>query len=58
MNNNVYKGDVQPNHKEYSVWVDSKGVIKTFDGNEWKVASGGCISTNKDFNNDFNLDFN
>lgn len=43
MNNNVYKGDVQPNHKEYSVWIDSKGVIKTFDGNEWKVSSGGGI---------------
>ena len=43
MNNNVYKGDIQPNHREYSVWVDSKGLIKTFDGNEWKVASGGGI---------------
>lgn len=43
MNNNIYKGDVQPNPKEYSVWVDSKGIIKTFDGNAWKVSSGGGI---------------
>lgn len=38
MNNNVYKGDVQPNHKEYSVWVDNKGSIKAFDGNAWKAS--------------------
>lgn len=38
MNNNVYKGDVQPNHKEYSVWVDNKGIIKAFDGNAWKAS--------------------
>lgn len=37
-NNNVYKGDVQPNHKEYSVWVDNKGIIKAFDGNAWKAS--------------------
>ena len=40
MNNNVYKGSVQPNPKEYSVWVDSKGVIKTWNGTEWIEQSG------------------
>lgn len=40
MNNNVYKGSVQPNPKEYSVWVDDKGVIKTWNGTEWIEQSG------------------
>ena len=32
MNSKVYIGNIQPNPKEYKIWVDDKGVIRTFDG--------------------------
>jgi hypothetical protein len=35
MNNNIYKGSIQPNPKEYNIWVNDKGLIKTWNGNEW-----------------------
>lgn len=34
--NKIFYGDVQPNHKEHKIWVDSKGVIKTYNNEEDK----------------------
>lgn len=28
-------GKTQPNPKEYKMWIDDDGVIKTFDGVKW-----------------------
>lgn len=35
MNSKIYYGNVQPNPKEFKIWVNDKGVIKTWDGNKW-----------------------
>ena len=32
----IFYGDVQPNHKEHKIWVNSKGVIKTYNNEEDK----------------------
>lgn len=29
--NKIFYGDIQPNHKEHKIWINSKGVIKTYD---------------------------
>ena len=35
MSSKIYYGKIQPNSKEYKIWVDVKGVIRTFDGQKW-----------------------
>ena len=37
MNAKIYKGNIQPNPKEYKIWVDDKGIIRTWDGTKWIV---------------------
>lgn len=46
MNAKIYNGNVQPNHKEYKIWVDDEGIIKTWNGTEWveNTAGGGSDS--------------
>ena len=41
MNAKIYNGNVQPNHKEYKIWVNDEGTIKTWNGTEWIEQSGG-----------------
>lgn len=41
MNAKIYNGNVQPNHKEYKIWVNDEGAIKTWNGTEWIEQSGG-----------------
>lgn len=41
MNSKIYIGNVQPNPKEFKVWIDDEGVIKTFDGQKWNKIEGG-----------------
>ena len=40
MNAKIYNGNIQPNHKEYKIWVDDDGIIKTWNGTEWVEQSG------------------
>ena len=40
MNANIYNGNIQPNHKEYKIWVNDEGIIKTWNGIEWIEQSG------------------
>lgn len=40
MNAKIYTGNVQPNPKEYKVWVNDEGVIKTYNGETWVEQSG------------------
>lgn len=40
MNAKIYTGNIQPNPKEYKVWVNDEGVIKTWNGTEWIEQSG------------------
>ena len=40
MNAKIYNGNVQPNHKEYKIWVNDEGIIKTWNGTEWVEQSG------------------
>ena len=40
MNAKIYNGNVQPNHKEYKIWVNDEGIIKTWNGTEWIEQSG------------------
>lgn len=44
MNAKIYNGNVQPNHKEYKIWVNDEGIIKTWNGTEWIEQSGGSAS--------------
>ena len=45
MNAKIYNGNVQPNPKEYKIWVNDEGIIKTWNGTEWiEVAAGGSAS--------------
>ena len=42
MNSKIYNGNVQPNPKEFKIWVDDEGTIRTWNGTEWiEAASGG-----------------
>lgn len=41
MNAKIYNGNVQPNPKEFKVWVNDEGLIKTWNGTEWVEQSGG-----------------
>lgn len=46
MNAKIYNGNVQPNPKEYKIWVNDEGIIKTWNGTEWIEQSGGSGSGN------------
>ena len=35
MNAKMYNGNIQPNHKEYKIWVNDEGIIKTWNGTKW-----------------------
>ena len=48
MNAKIYNGNVQPNHKEYKIWVNDEGIIKTWNGTEWIEQSGGSGSGSSD----------
>lgn len=46
MNAKLYIGNVQPNPKEFKVWVTDEGVIKTWNGQKWvEQSNGGDDST-------------
>ena len=47
MNANIYTGNVQPNHKEFKIWVNDEGIIKTWNGTEWIEYGGGSSSDDK-----------
>lgn len=40
MNNNIYKGSIQPNPKEYKIWIDDNNEIKVWNGGQWNLSSG------------------
>ena len=40
MNAKIYNGNVQPNPKEFKIWVNNEGIIKTWNGTEWIEQSG------------------
>ena len=44
MNAKIYNGNIQPNHKEYKIWVNNEGIIKTWNGTKWV----GQIGTSDD----------
>lgn len=46
MNAKIYNGNIQPNPKEYKIWVNDEGTIKTWNGTEWieSASSGGSGS--------------
>lgn len=35
--NKIFYGNIRPNPKESKIWVDVKGVIRTFDGQKWNI---------------------
>lgn len=41
MNAKIYNGNVQPNPKEFKIWVNDEGVIKTWNGTKWVEATAG-----------------
>lgn len=41
MNAKIYKGNVQPNPKEFKIWVNDEGTIRTWNGTEWVEATAG-----------------
>lgn len=41
MNSKIYNGNVQPNPKEFKIWVDDEGTIRTWNGTEWIEATAG-----------------
>ena len=45
MNAKIYNGNVQPNPKEYKIWVNDDGLIKTWNGTEWAEQNGGSSQT-------------
>ena len=47
MSAKIYTGNVQPNHKEFKIWVNDEGLIKTWDGQKWIECSGGGSSDDK-----------
>ena len=40
MNAKIYNGNIQPNPKEFKIWVNDEGLIKTWNGTEWVEQSG------------------
>ena len=53
MNAKIYNGNVQPNPKEFKIWVNDEGIIKTWNGTEWieqsEGSSGGENGNNVEF---------
>lgn len=45
MNSKIYYGNTQPNSKEFKIWVNDEGVIKTWDGNKWNAVESNSGST-------------
>lgn len=47
MNSKIYYGNVQPNSKEYKIWVNNEGSIKTYDTTQgtWSEVKGGASNT-------------
>ena len=41
MNAKIYNGNVQPNPKEFKIWVNDEGLIKTWNGTEWVESAAG-----------------
>ena len=43
MNSKIYYGNTQPNSKEFKIWVNNEGVIKTYDATQgtWSEVKGG-----------------
>lgn len=41
MNSKIYNGNVQPNPKEFKIWVDDEGTIRTWNGTEWIENTAG-----------------
>lgn len=41
MNAKIYNGNVQPNPKEFKIWVNDEGLIKTWNGTEWVENTAG-----------------
>ena len=39
MNAKIYKGNIQPNPKEFKIWVNDEGTIRTWNGTEWIEAT-------------------
>lgn len=48
MNAKIYNGNVQPNPKEFKIWVNDEGLIKTWNGTKWVESSGGSGSGSSD----------
>lgn len=48
MNAKIYTGNIQPNPKEYKVWVNDEGVIKTWNGEGYKPIEGDGGGSNDD----------
>ena len=48
MNAKIYTGNIQPNPKEYKVWVNDEGTIQTWDGKEWNQTSDSSTNTNEE----------
>lgn len=47
MNAKIYNGNIQPNPKEFKIWVNDEGTIKTWNGTKWvesAASSGGSGS--------------
>ena len=53
MSSKVYVGDVQPNHKEFKIWVANDGTVKTFNGTKWQqlgaASEYGVFGVTKDY---------
>ena len=41
MNAKIYNGNVQPNPKEFKIWVNDEGTIKTWNGTKWVESAAG-----------------
>lgn len=48
LNKKTYIGDIEPNPKEFGIWVKQDGTAKVYDyiNNEWKGGSGSGESSN------------
>lgn len=47
MNSKIYIGNIQPNPKEFKIWVNEEGSIKTYDTTQgtWSEIKGGASNT-------------
>ncbi len=55
MNAKIYNGNVQPNPKEFKIWVNDEGTIKTWNGTKWveSVSSSGSGSEEVEANAEY-----